>query len=157
VLLPRLGSPFGKAALPLPELARLLAADPATVSIARDLRYFDEPAATTTVLERSRGDRQGLLFNSAPLAWNPVAGVELLVVAARSGASTSFVVVVDALGDGSRHVASSFIMEGEPGPVVFAYNGHIRPRLNFSTCWGCPGETGEILYRDPDRAVILQP
>jgi hypothetical protein len=29
--------------------------------------------------------------------------------------------------------------------------------LHFSTCWGCPGETGKILFRKPERPVILQP
>jgi hypothetical protein len=48
-------------------------------------------------------------------------------------------------------------MEHEIGPVALAYNGYIRPRLHFSTCWGCPGETGKILYRDPDSVAIFQP
>jgi hypothetical protein len=157
VMLPRLGSAFAKIQLPPSELARLLAAGPATRALARDVHYFDEPAAAAAVLARGSRDRQGFLFSTAPLVWNPVAGVELLVVVARSGATTSFVVVFDALGDGSRHVASSFIMEGEPGPVVLAYDSNTRPRLHFSTCWGCPGETGKILYRDPDRALIVQP
>jgi hypothetical protein len=157
VVLPRQGTTFGKLELPLSELARWLAADPTTQAIAGDLSYFDEAAATAAVVARGTPDRQGFRLTSAPLAWNPAAGVELLVVAARSGASTSFVVVFDALGDGSRHVASSFVMEGEPGPVVLAYGGYGRPRLHFSTCWGCPGETGKISYHNPDRAVILQP
>jgi hypothetical protein len=157
VMLPRQGATFGRVELPLSELGRWLAADPATQAIASDLSYFDDAAATATVLGRGDGDRQGFLFTTTPLAWNPVAGVELLVVAARSGASTSFVVVFDALGDGSRQVASSFIMEGEAGPVLLAYKDYSRPRLHFSTCWGCPGETGKISYRDPDRASILQP
>jgi hypothetical protein len=157
VVLPRLGQTFGKVELPLPELARLLASDPATRRLAHDPHYFDEPAATASVFARGGRARQGFLATTAPLAWNPAAGVELLVVTGRSGSSTSFVVVLDALGDGSRHVASSFIMEDEPGPVVLAYNGGLRPRLQFSTCWGCPGESGSISYQDPDRALIQQP
>jgi hypothetical protein len=156
VLPPRLGASFTKVALPLAELARLLASDPATRGVADDLSYFEEAATIEAVLSRGKRDRQGFLLTSAPLAWNPVAGVELLVVVARSGASTSFVIIVDSLGDGSRRLASSFIMEDEPGPVVLAYDG-IRSRVHFSTCWGCPGETGKILYRDPDLAVISQP
>jgi hypothetical protein len=157
VLPPRLGATFTKVSLPLTELARLLASDPATLRIAHDLHYFEEAAATEAVLARGDRDRQGFSISSAPLVWNPVAGVELLVVAARCGASTSFVIVADTLGDGSRHLASSFIMEDEPGPVVLAYDVSIRSRVHFSTCWGCPGETGKIVYRDPDRAVISQP
>jgi formylglycine-generating enzyme required for sulfatase activity len=157
VLPPRLGATFTKVSLPLAELARLLASDPATRPIAHDLHYFEDAAAIEAVLARGNADRRGSLLTSAPLAWNPVAGVELLVVAARSGESTSFVIVVDTLGDGSRRLASSFIMEDERGPVVLAYDGAIRSRVQFSTCWGCPGETGKVVYRDPDRAVISQP
>jgi hypothetical protein len=157
VLPPRLGPTFTKVSLPPAELARLLASDPATRRIAHDLHYFEEAAAAEAVLARGNGDRQGSLLTSAPLGWNPVAGVELLVVAARSGESTSFVIVADTLGDGSRRLASSFIMEDEPGPVVLAYDSAIRSRVHFSTCWACPGETGKVVYRDPDRAVISQP
>lgn len=154
---PRLGPSFTKSSLPLAELSRLVASDPATRRLVPDLVYFEEATATAAVLTRGSRDRQGFTLTSAPLAWNPVAGVELLVVAARSGASTSFVIVIDALGDGSRRLASSFIMEDEPGPVVLAYDEAYRSRALFSTCWGCAGETGEILYRDPDDTVISQP
>lgn len=157
VVLPRLGATFARVAVALGDLESWLGAEAATRELARDLQYFDDARATEQVLGRGNGDRQGFLFTSSPLAWNPVAGVELLVVTGRSGRATSFVVVFDALGDGSRRVASSFIMHDEPGPVLLAYDGYLRPRLHFSTCWGCPGETGRISYRDPDRAVISQP
>jgi hypothetical protein len=157
VVLPGLGTTFAKVELPLTELAPLLAADPATAELARGLSYFEDPAASQAVLAKGKGDRQGFHLTASPLAWNPAPGVDLLVITARSGESTSFVVVFDALGDGSRRLSSSFVMHDEPGPVALAYNGYIRPRIHFSTCWGCPGETGKVLYRDPDRSVILQP
>jgi hypothetical protein len=157
VVLPRLGTTFTKVELTLPALATLLAADPVTAELAHDLTYFEDPAASQAVLAKGKGDRQGFHLTTSPLAWNPAPGVELLVVTGRSGDATSFVVVFDALGDGSRRLSSSFIMQNERGPVALAYNGYIRPRIHFSTCWGCPGETGKVLYRDPDRSVILQP
>jgi hypothetical protein len=157
VVLPRLGTTFDKVELPLPALTSLLAADPVTAELARGVTYFEDPAASQAVLAKGKGDRQGFHLTTSPLAWNPAPGVELLVVTARSGDATSFVVVFDVLGDGSRRLSSSFIMQDERGPIALAYNGYIRPRVHFSTCWGCPGETGKILYRDPDRSVILQP
>ena len=48
-------------------------------------------------------------------------------------------------------------MKNEPGPVALAYSDDIRPRLHFSSCWGCPGETGKILFRRPERVAIVQP
>jgi hypothetical protein len=157
VVLPRLGAAFARVNVPLADLATWLQAEPATRAIAQDLQYFDEARATERVQPRGSHERRGLVFTSEPLAWNPAAGVELLVVTGRAGEATSFVVVFDALGDGSRRVASSFIMQDEPGPVALAYNAQTRQRLSFSTCWDCPGESGKIAYRDPDRAIISQP
>jgi hypothetical protein len=88
--------------------------------------------------------------------WNPVAGAQYLLVSARSGDSTSFVAAFHVAGKDEYLLASSFVMKNEPGPVAFAYSGYIRPRLHFSTCWGCPGETGKLLHRDPDAVVIVQ-
>jgi hypothetical protein len=143
--------------LPLAELGSLLQEAGETRALAQSLSYFREPEAAEHVLDRGGGESKGFLFTVAPLRWNPVAGGEFLVVAARSGDRTSFVVVFHVIEPGRYRLASSFVMLDEPGPVALAYNGYIRPRLHFSTCWGCPGETGKVLYRDEDRVAILQP
>jgi hypothetical protein len=153
---PRTGATFTQIELPLPRLAELLGADSRTRGLARELGYF-EADAVRTVLDRGPRDTKGFLLTTAPLLWNPVAGSDFLVVAGRSGQATSFVVAFHVLREDDYRLASSFVMQGEPGPIVLAYNGYIRPRLHFSSCWGCPGETGKILYREPDQAVILQP
>jgi hypothetical protein len=152
-----LGRTYAQAELPLEALSRLLEQDPVTRPLARDLSYFADPKGAEEVFARGPGDTKGFLLTTLPLSWNPVAGAEFLVVAARSGASTSFVVVFHALGAGQYRLAGSFVMRDEPGPIALAYNGYIRPRLHFSSCWGCLGDTGKILYREPDEAVILQP
>jgi hypothetical protein len=154
---PRAGQTFVQATITPARVATLLAADPKTARIGKDVRFFREPDAAETVVSRGPGDRKGFLFTVAPLLWNPVAGADFLVVTGRSGENTSFVAVFHVLGKDEYRLASSFVMENEVGPVALAYNGYIRPRLHWSTCWGCPGETGKILYRDPDGAVIVQP
>ena len=154
---PRAGQTFIGKTLTAQRLTELLEADPHTERLAKDVRLFRDPDAADTVVSRGPGDRKGFLFTSAPLLWNPVAGAEFLVVTGRSGDDTCFVVVFHVLAGDKYRLASSFIMENEPGPVALAYNGYIRPRLHFSTCWGCPGETGKILYRDPDSVTISQP
>jgi len=78
-------------------------------------------------------------------------------VTAKSGKDTSFVVAYHRLGKDSFKLASSFIMRDEAGPVALAFSNSIRPRVHFSSCWGCPGENAKLLYRDPDRVVALQP
>jgi hypothetical protein len=143
---PKLGQTFVRAKISAGELEKLFEADSRTASIAKDVKFFREPDAANTVIARGPGDKKGFIFTAAPLVWNPVAGSEYLVVVGRSGDDTSFVVVFHVLGEGQYSLASSFIMKNEPGP-----------RLHFSTCWGCPGETGKILHRSPDSVVIVQP
>jgi hypothetical protein len=154
---PRAGATFVQTQLTPARLSALLQADPKTARLAKDARFFREPDAAETVVSRGPGDKKGFFFTALPLLWKPVAGAEFLVVTGRAADNTSFVAVFHALGKNEYLLASSFIMENEAGPVALAYNGYIRPRLHFSTCWGCPGETGKILYRDPDSAVIVQP
>jgi hypothetical protein len=154
---PKLDVTFKKTRITPDELAKLFAKDPATVELAHDIRFFKDPDSAETVVSRGPGDRKGLTFGVAPMLWNPVAGAEFLLVTGRSGENTSFVAAFYVVGDSDYRLASSFILRNEPGPVAFAYDGFLRPRLHFSTCWGCPGETGKILFRKPERAVILQP
>jgi hypothetical protein len=153
----KLGRTFEQTTLPVAELTKLLASEPATSALAREVVYFRDPDASQSVVGRGGGDTRGFFFTAAPLLWNPAAGARFLVVAARSGERTSFVATYHVVAAGQYRLASSFVMQDEPGPVVLGYNGYIRPRLHFSTCWGCPGESGKILYRDPDRVAILQP
>jgi hypothetical protein len=153
----KLGQTFRRARIDAAKLERLLASHEPTRALAKDVKFFREPDAANTVVERGPGDRKGFSFTVAPLIWNPVAGAEFLLVSGRSGERDSFVLAFHVLSDKEYKLASSFVMKDEPGPVAFAYSGYIRPRLHFSTCWGCPGETGKILYRDPDSVIIVQP
>jgi hypothetical protein len=154
---PKLGDTFQKVRITAERLQALLAAAPETAPLAKDIKFFKEPEAAQAVIDRGPGDRKGMSFTVSPLRWNPVPGAEFVVLSARSGENTSFVVALHALGDDDYRVAASFVMKNEPGPVALAYDDFIRPRLHFSTCWGCPGETGKILFRKPERPVILQP
>ena len=154
---PRLGPTFRKVRITAKELEAILAAHPKTKRLAKDIKFFRDPDAANTVVARGPGDKKGFLFTVKPLIWNPVAGSEFLLVAARSGKDVSFVVAFHVLGKKRYALSASYIMNREPGPVAFAYSGYIRPRLHFSTCWGCLGETGKILHRDPDSVSIVQP
>lgn len=154
---PHAGNTFTRATITTARLAEIFQKDPKTQRLAKDVRFFREPDSADTVVARGPGDKKGFFFTVAPLLWNPVAGAEFLVVTGRSGEKTSFVVAFHVMGKDEYQLASSFVMEDESGPVALAYNGYIRPRLHFSTCWGCPGETGKILYRDPDSVIIVQP
>jgi hypothetical protein len=154
---PKAGETFKKTKLTAERLSALLLASPETKELAKDVKFFRDPDSAETVVSRGPGDRKGFSFTVAPLLWNPTAGAEFLLVTARSGDSTSFVLAYYVRGDDDYGLAASFVMKDEPGPVAFAYSNDIRPRLHFSTCWGCRGETGKILFRPPERVAILQP
>jgi len=154
---PKQGPIFTKAKLTAEELEQALAADPATKGIAHDIKFFREPDGANTVVSRGPGEKKGFDFTVAPLLWNPTPGAEILLVAARSGDTTSFVAAFHVLPGGKYRLASSFVLQNEPGPVALAYSPDIKPRVHFSTCWGCPGETGKALFRKPETVVIVQP
>jgi hypothetical protein len=67
------------------------------------------------------------------------------------------VLAYDQIAKGEYSLAASFVMKSETGPVALAFDDSIRPRLFFSTCWGCPGETGKVLFREPESVAIVQP
>jgi hypothetical protein len=154
---PAPGVAYRKHPLSAEKLEALLKSDATTAALAKGLKLFREPDSAETVVSRGPGDRKGFSFTVTPLLWNPVPGAEFLVLTARSGENTSFVVAFHALGDENYRLAASFVMKNEPGPVALAYTDDIRPRLHFSPCWGCPGETGKILFRRPERVAIVQP
>jgi len=156
VVLPRLGRAFEPASVTADDLGRWLAHDPATARLASELSLFPEPDGARAVFARGGVAPEPTVTTSA-LRWNPAAGVELIVIAARSGLATSFVAVFDAHPDGRHRVVASFILEDEPGPVALGHDPRARERVRFGTCWGCLGEMGRLLYREPDRVLIAQP
>lgn len=153
---PKQGPVFTKTKLTAEQLEQALAQDPASKSLAKDIKFFREDGANT-VVARGPGEKKGFDFTVSPLLWNPTAGAEILLVAARSGETTSFVAAFHVLPGGKYRLASTFVLQNEPGPVAFAYSPDIKPRVHFSTCWGCPGETGKALFRKPETVVIVQP
>jgi len=153
---PKLGDTFSRAKIGSEALEKVFKRDPHTASIG-SVKFYREPDAANTVVARGPGDKKGFLFTVAPLIWRPTAGAEFLLVSGKSGDSDAFVAALHVLGDDEYSVAASFFMKNEPGPVAFAYSDSIRPRLHWSTCWGCPGETGKILFRPPESVVIFQP
>lgn len=153
---PKLGDTYSRAKITSDALEKVFKSDSHTANIV-NVKFYREPDAANTVVARGPGDKKGFLFTVAPLIWRPTAGAEFLIVSGKSGESDAFVAVLHVLGDDEYAVAASFFMKNEPGPVALAYSDSIRPRLHWSTCWGCPGETGKILFRPPESVVIFQP
>jgi hypothetical protein len=154
---PALGKAFERGQLSTQRLGQILEGNPITKPLAENAQLFREPEAADTVVEKGSSDRKGLTFSVAPVIWNPSLGVSFLLVTGRSGKDTCYVLAYNIISKDEVTLAASFIMRSEPGPVAFAFDDSIRPRLFFSTCWGCPGETGKILFREPEAVAIVQP
>ena len=84
-----------------------------------------------------------------------VPGEELLVVSGRAG-KDSFIVAFHRLPGDRYRIASTLWMKGEKGPVVLGFNGYVRRKLAWATCWECSGESGNVTYREDGRVVITQ-
>lgn len=155
---PTVGPAFTEVELPPTELERLFELDPVTHPFAARAKSFAIDAAST-VLARGPGNTMGFTLTTKALDWRPSRGVALLVVVAKLEPNE---VVVAAFhrgpgASGGERLAGTFLMKNEPGPVALAYAESIRPRMHFSGCWGCPGETGKLLFREPEEIVLLQP
>ena len=152
---PALGPAYEEVDLTVEQLRGLLKSDVKTSALASSAHFFKADAAAT-VLSRGTSDTKGFQLTTSPVVWRPGPGSEFLVVVGHDGHKTSFVLAYYNTRD-LKKLAGSFIMKNEPGPVALAYAPSIRPRVHFSTCWGCPGETGKVLFREPEELVMLQP
>lgn len=152
---PSLGPAYQEKVLKKAELRDLLRQDPRTEKLANEADFF-APVAARSVLDRGPGDTMGFTLTTGALLWQPARGTRFLVIAGHSGKKTAFVLVYF-LAEKAKSLAASFIMENEPGPIALAYADSIRPRLHFSGCWGCPGESGKVLFRPPEEVVMIQP
>jgi len=152
---PTLGPAYQKTELSVDELRKLLRADPRTSALAPEAKFFSLDAAAT-VLARGDGETKGFDLTTSPVLWQPASGSKFLVLSGHDSHRTSFVLVYYE-GKSQRKLAGSFLMKNESGPIALAYANSIRPRIHFSSCWGCPGETGKVLFREPEEIVLLQP
>ncbi|MSP24138.1 MAG: hypothetical protein EXR75_03020 [Myxococcales bacterium] len=145
-------------------LAALFASTPKLEAFASELKYFRKEAAIATVkkrgAERAAADAAspppGEVLTTSPLLWRPVPGEEVLVVAGQAAKDRSFVVAFHRLPGDRYRVASAFLMDDEPGPVVLTYSPHVRKKLGWAICLECSGEAGNISYRDENRVTITQ-
>ncbi|MCU0693870.1 MAG: hypothetical protein MUF54_20980 [Polyangiaceae bacterium] len=117
---------------------------------------FKEPGAINRVLAQGDAGRGSAILTTSPLLWSPDLGEELLVLAGLGENRSSFVAAFHRLPDDRYRLASSFVLKGEEAPIVLGFNGWVKNRLTWTTCWGCLGEQGAIIYRKSRRVVIEQ-
>jgi len=159
---PELGPTVQKVEFSTDRLASLFASNPKLKPFAEGLKFFRDEAGVAAVLQRGKGCPESTpptpaeTLTTAPILWNPVPGEELLLVAGQSAGSRSFVVAFHRLPGDRYRVAAAMLMDDEPGPVALAYNPNVRKKLEWSIGWQCPGESGNVTYRDEHRVTITQ-
>lgn len=148
---------YERAEVGLDELKGLVRGVPELTKYAENLAFFNEDGAKRTVLARADAGAppDNVTLTTAPLLWSPVPGEMLLVFTAQSG-KDALVAAFHRLPDGRHRVASTMVFEGEKGPIALGFNGYVRRRLSWATCWDCPAESGNVTYRDDNRVVITQ-
>jgi hypothetical protein len=139
------------------ELTEMFASVPALSGLEKEIVYFKEPDDLNVVL--ARGDAgaapPNTVLTTSPLLWNPVPGEQIVVVAGRAG-KDSFVVAFYRLPGDRYRIASTLVLKDERGPITLGFNGYVRKRLFWATCWDCRGESGNVTYRDDGRVVVTQ-
>lgn len=150
---------FRRADLSPAQVTEMFASVPELASLGSTITFFKEPDDVSAVMARGDAGAASAIPNTtittAPLLWNPVPGEEILVIAGRAQ-KDSFVVAFYRLPGDRYRIGSSFLMKDERGPVVLGHNGYVRRKLAWATCWDCPGESGNITYREDNRVVITQ-
>ncbi|MEM9195424.1 MAG: hypothetical protein AAGF12_40010 [Myxococcota bacterium] len=146
---------------PLPDIDQnrvreVMASVPELAPYAQNFRLYGQLEA-----ERALG-RGGRTLQDLPwtmlegvLRWSPENGELVWVFAGRSGDS-ALIAAVYPLPDESFAHAASFIFYGEAAPIVVSWDFGSRSEILWSTCVGCSGESGSILYRDDKRITIAQ-
>ncbi len=146
---------FRKVQLDATQVTDMIKTIPQLASLG-DISFFKEPDDIKTVTDRGDAGKGGAIMTTGPLMWSPELGEELLVIAGRGSSGSSFVAAFYKLPDDRYRIASSFVLEQNAGPIVLAYNGWVHNRITWSTCWGCLGEEGAVIYRKNRRVVIEQ-
>lgn len=154
---PQWDQTYRRVELPAKELGEMLASVPSLSTLDREITYFKEPDDVNVVL--ARGDAgappANTVLTTSPLLWNPVPGEQIVVLAGRAG-KDSFVVAFYRLPGDRYRIASTLVLKDEKGPIALGFNGYVRKRLSWATCWDCRGESGNVTYRDDGRVVITQ-
>jgi hypothetical protein len=120
-----------------------LAVVPALRPYAADFTLFT-PSATDAALsrgKRSRANIAGWRFMDAQFAWSVGSRVFWIV----SGKSpTASIVAVFAAGDAAPEHRASLVIAEPDAPLAVGLSAEHANELLFTTCYGCPGQSGSI-------------
>jgi hypothetical protein len=127
---------FKRVQLDLDQVNNMMQSIAQLASLVR-IALFRDPDDVTLVLSKGDAGRGSNMFTTQPLLWSPDLGEEILVVAGKGTAGSSFIAAFHRLNDDRYRLASSFVLENETPAVALAFNGYVKNRITWSTCWGC--------------------
>jgi hypothetical protein len=120
-----------------------LAAVPALRPYAAEFTLF-APSATDAAVsrgERNRADAASWRFLDAQFAWS-VAGREFWIVSGKS--PNASILAVFAAGEGAPEHRASLVIAEPDAPLAVGVSTEHSRELLFTTCFGCPGQSGSI-------------
>jgi DICT domain-containing protein len=152
--MPDAKQPFHKLKIDDAELARIVQTSPELVAkVGTQHRLFTLGDAAQAQ-NKAREEPAGVLFSHLPIVWSPEDGARYVVVTGR-GKSSAYVAAFSVDGDNYK-IVSYFVFQNETTPVVLAYKEGRRKELFWTSCWACPGDQGQVSFRDDKRIVIVQ-
>jgi hypothetical protein len=104
--------------------------------------------------ERSRESISAWSFAPALAVWRPAPDAAFQVLSGRVADGRALLAVVRASAAGYEHVASTTLDERDV-TLAIGYRDAAPSELLFTSCYGCPGESGTLRY-DPDQNVTLE-
>lgn len=122
---------------------------PELAAMADDFRRFDRAEISAALRRggRSRGSVTAWHITGGAFRWSPVRGEEFWVLSGRSGDRT-LLALLYVLPEGRFGHAGSTIIDEPDATIALGYTDDKPTQLLWTTCFGCPGESGDIFYAD---------
>jgi len=133
-----------------PEALRAaLATHPELAPLAPDFKRFNggDIARALARGKRSRGSITAWHIADSAFIWSPGPGQELWVLGGFSGERT-VVAAFHTMPDGSLVHAASTVVDEPDTSAAFGYTDDKPTQLLWTTCFGCPGEGGDLLVSE---------
>lgn len=101
--------------------------------------------------KRRRGNITAWHIAPSVFRWSPVRGEEYWVLSGRTGGKGLLALLYPQ--PGGFGLAASTVFDERNPVLAIGYTDDKPTQLLFTTCFGCPGESGDIHYRDGSLAV----
>lgn len=142
--------PLARPLSPTPEQLRGIFASLAPLRrFAGDVRLLRREEIDTA-LRRGGASRESIaLWTVAPaaFAWSPAAGEEIWSLSVRAGERVVLAWIYP-LADGRFAHGRSLVLEGRNPTAAIAYSDGWPHQLRWTSCWGCEGEGGAVLWQE---------